>query len=81
VHAATVDGKKLGVPRYRFRRPKKRVVDRMVAVLQRKKIDAAGEVPGGGGYSEASAEGNLCALDGAGWTPICMARFIKWTRI
>ena len=63
-----------GVPRYRFP-PTEEVVDRMVAFCS-ETIDA-GEVPVLLGYSLGKAQEILCALDGAGLTPCCMARFIK----
>ena len=67
-----------GVPRYRFP-PTKEVVDRMVAFCS-ETIDA-GEVPVLLGYSLGKAQEILCALDGAGLTPMLHGSVYQMTRI
>ncbi|HEY4639403.1 MAG TPA: ATP-dependent DNA ligase, partial [Candidatus Udaeobacter sp.] len=67
-----------GVPRYRFP-PTKEVVDRMVAFCS-ETIDA-GEVPVLLGYSLGKAQEILCALEGAGLTPMLHGSVFQMTRI
>jgi DNA ligase-1 len=67
-----------GVPRYRFP-PTKEVIDRMVAFCG-ETIDA-GEVPVLLGYSLGKAQEILCALDGAGLTPMLHGSVYQMTRI
>ena len=67
-----------GVPRYRFP-PTKEVVDRMVAFCS-ETIDA-GEVPVLLGYSLGKAQEILCALEGAGLTPMLHGSVYQMTRI
>jgi DNA ligase 1 len=67
-----------GVPRYRFP-PTKEVVDRMVAFCG-ETIDA-GEVPVLLGYSLGKAQEILCALEGAGLTPMLHGAVYQMTRI
>jgi DNA ligase-1 len=67
-----------GVPRYRFP-PTKEVVDRMVAFCS-ETIDA-GKVPVLLGYSLGKAQEILCALEGAGLTPMLHGSVYQMTRI
>ena len=67
-----------GVPRYRFP-PTKEVVDLMVAFCS-ETIDA-GEVPVLLGYSLGKAQEILCALEGAGLTPMLHGSVYQMTRI
>jgi DNA ligase-1 len=67
-----------GLPRYRFP-PTKEVVDRMIAFCS-ETIDA-GEVPVLLGYSLGKAQEILCALDGAGLTPMLHGSVYQMTRI
>lgn len=67
-----------GVPRYRFP-PTKEVIERMVAFCS-ETIDA-GEVPVLLGYSLGKAQEILCALDGAGLTPMLHGSVYQMTRI
>jgi len=67
-----------GVPRYRFP-PTKEVIDRMVAFCG-ETIDA-GEVPVLLGYSLGKAQEILCALEGAGLTPMLHGSVFQMTRI
>ena len=67
-----------GVPRYRFP-PTKEVIDRMVAFCG-ETIDA-GEVPVLLGYSLGKAQEILCALEGAGLTPMLHGSVYQMTRI
>jgi ATP-dependent DNA ligase I len=67
-----------GVPRYRFP-PTKEVIDRMVAFCS-ETIDA-GEVPVLLGYSLGKAQEILCALEGAGLTPMLHGSVYQMTRI
>ena len=67
-----------GVPRYRFP-PTKEVVDRMVAFCS-ETIDA-GEVPVLLGYSLGKAQEILCALEGAGLSPMLHGSVYQMTRI
>ena len=67
-----------GVPRYRFP-PTEEVVDRMVAFCG-ETIDA-GEVPVLLGYSLGKAQEILCALDGAGLSPMLHGSVYQMTRI
>ena len=67
-----------GVPRYRFP-PTKEVIGRMVAFCS-ETIDA-GEVPVLLGYSLGKAQEILCALEGAGLTPMLHGSVYQMTRI
>jgi DNA ligase-1 len=67
-----------GVPRYRFP-PTKEVIDRMVAFCS-ETIDA-GEVPVLLGYSLGKAQEILCALEGAGLSPMLHGSVYRMTRI
>ena len=67
-----------GVPRYRFP-PTKEVIDRMVTFCG-ETIDA-GEVPVLLGYSLGKAQEILCALEGAGLTPMLHGSVYQMTRI
>jgi len=67
-----------GVPRYRFP-PTKEVIDRMIAFCG-ETIDA-GEVPVLLGYSLGKAQEILCALEGAGLTPMLHGSVFQMTRI
>jgi DNA ligase 1 len=67
-----------GVPRYRFP-PTKEVIDQMVAFCS-ETIDA-GEVPVLLGYSLGKAQEILCALEGAGLTPMLHGSVYQITRI
>jgi DNA ligase-1 len=67
-----------GVPRYRFP-PTKEVIDHMVAFCS-ETIDA-GEVPVLLGYSLGKAQEILCALEGAGLTPMLHGSVYQMTRI
>jgi ATP-dependent DNA ligase I len=67
-----------GMPRYRFP-PTKEVIDRMVAFCS-ETIDA-GEVPVLLGYSLGKAQEILCALEGAGLTPMLHGSVYQMTRI
>jgi len=67
-----------GVPRYRFP-PTREVIDRMV-VFCSETIDA-GEVPVLLGYSLGKAQEILCALEGAGLTPMLHGSVYQMTRI
>jgi DNA ligase-1 len=67
-----------GVPRYRFP-PTKEVIDQMVAFC-RETIEA-GEVPVLLGYSLGKAQEILCALEGAGLTPMLHGSVYQMTRI
>jgi ATP-dependent DNA ligase I len=67
-----------GVPRYRFP-PTKEVVDQMVAFCG-ETIDA-GKVPVLLGYSLGKAQEILCALEGAGLTPMLHGAVYQMTRI
>lgn len=67
-----------GIPRYRFP-PTKEVIDQMVAFCI-EAIDAA-EVPVLLGYSLGKAQEILCALEGAGLTPMLHGSVYKMTRI
>jgi DNA ligase 1 len=67
-----------GLPRYRFP-PTKEVIDRMVAFCG-ETIDA-GEVPVLLGYSLGKAQEVLCALEGAGLTPMLHGSVYQITRI
>jgi DNA ligase 1 len=67
-----------GVPRYRFP-PTKEVVDQMVAFCG-ETIDA-GQVPVLLGYSLGKAQEILCALEGAGLTPMLHGSVYQMTRI
>ena len=67
-----------GVPRYRFP-PTKQVIDRMVAFCS-ETIDS-GEVPVLLGYSLGKAQEILCALEGAGLTPMLHGSVYRMTRI
>jgi DNA ligase 1 len=67
-----------GVPRYRFP-PAKEVVDQMVAFCG-ETIDA-GQVPVLLGYSLGKAQEILCALEGAGLTPMLHGSVYQMTRI
>ncbi|HET9713663.1 MAG TPA: hypothetical protein VFP64_17360, partial [Pyrinomonadaceae bacterium] len=67
-----------GVPRYRFP-PTTQVIDRMVAFCS-ETIDA-GEVPVLLGYSLGKAQEILCALEGAGLTPMLHSSVYRMTRI
>jgi DNA ligase-1 len=67
-----------GVPRYRFP-PTKEVIDQMVAFCD-ETIDA-GEVPVLLGYSLGKAQEILCALEGAGLTPMLHGAVYQMTRI
>ena len=67
-----------GVPRYRFP-PTKEVIDQMVAFCD-ETIDA-GEVPVLLGYSLGKAQEILCALEGAGLTPMLHGSVYQMTRI
>jgi DNA ligase-1 len=67
-----------GVPRYRFP-PTKEVIERMVAFCG-ETIDA-GEVPVLLGYSLGKAQEILCALEGAGLTPMLHGSVYRMTRI
>ena len=67
-----------GVPRYRFP-PTNEVIDRMVAFCG-ETIDA-GEVPVLLGYSLGKAQEILCALEGAGFTPMLHGSVYRMTRI
>jgi len=67
-----------GVPRYRFP-PTKEVIDQMVAFCG-ETIDA-GEVPVLLGYSLGKAQEILCALEGAGLTPMLHGSVYQMTRI
>ena len=67
-----------GVPRYRFP-PASEVIDQMVAFC-RETIEA-GEVPVLLGYSLGKAQEILCALEGAGLTPMLHGSVYQMTRI
>jgi len=67
-----------GVPRYRFP-PTKEVVDQMVAFCGETIND--GGVPVLLGYSLGKAQEILCALDGAGFTPMLHGSVYQMTRI
>ena len=67
-----------GVPRYRFP-PAKEVINRMVAFCS-ETIDA-GEVPVLLGYSLGKAQEILCALEGAGLSPMLHGAVYQMTRI
>jgi DNA ligase 1 len=67
-----------GVPRYRFP-PTKEVIDHMVAFCS-ETLDA-GEVPVLLGYSLGKAQEILCALEGAGLTPMLHGSVYQMTRI
>jgi len=67
-----------GLPHYRFP-PTKEVIDRMVAFCG-ETIDA-GEVPVLLGYSLGKAQEILCALEGAGLTPMLHGAVYQMTRI
>jgi len=67
-----------GVPRYRFP-PTKEVIDQMVAFCG-ETIDA-GEVPILLGYSLGKAQEILCALEGAGLTPMLHGSVYRMTRV
>ena len=67
-----------GVPRYRFP-PTKEVIDQMIAFCS-ETIDA-GEVPVLLGYSLGKAQEILCALEGAGLTPMLHGSVYQMTRI
>jgi DNA ligase-1 len=67
-----------GLPRYRFP-PTKEVVDRMVAFCS--ETNDAGEVPVLLGYSLGKAQEILCALEGAGLTPMLHGSVYQMTRI
>jgi DNA ligase 1 len=67
-----------GVPRYRFP-PTKEVIDQMVAFCG-ETIDA-GEVPVLLGYSLGKAQEILCALEGAGLTPMLHGSVYQMTRL
>ena len=67
-----------GVPRYRFP-PMKEVVDQMVAFCG--ETINAGEVPVLLGYSLGKAQEILCALEGAGLTPMLHGSVYQMTRI
>ena len=67
-----------GVPRYRFP-PTKEVTDRIVAFCS--ETIEAGEVPVLLGYSLGKAQEILCALDGAGLTPMLHGSVYQMTRI
>jgi DNA ligase 1 len=67
-----------GMPRYRFP-PTKEVIDQMVAFCA-ETIDA-GEVPVLLGYSLGKAQEILCALEGAGLTPMLHGSVYQMTRI
>ena len=67
-----------GVPRYRFP-PTKEVIDLIVAFCS-ETIDA-GEVPVLLGYSLGKAQEILCALEGAGLTPMLHGSVYQMTRI
>ena len=67
-----------GLPRYRFP-PAKQVIDRMVAFCG-ETIDS-GEVPVLLGYSLGKAQEILCALEGAGLTPMLHGSVYQMTRI
>ena len=67
-----------GVPRYRFP-PTKEVIDRMVAFCG--ETINAGQVPVLLGYSLGKAQEILCALEGAGLTPMLHGSVYQMTRI
>jgi DNA ligase-1 len=67
-----------GVPRYRFP-PTKEVVDQMVAFCG--ETIEAGKVPVLLGYSLGKAQEILCALEGAGLTPMLHGAVYQMTRI
>jgi DNA ligase 1 len=67
-----------GVPRYRFP-PAKEVIDQMVAFCG--ETIEAGEVPVLLGYSLGKAQEILCALEGAGLTPMLHGAVYQMTRI
>jgi DNA ligase-1 len=67
-----------GVPRYRFP-PTKEVIDHMVAFCS--ETTDAGEVPVLLGYSLGKAQEILCALEGAGLTPMLHGSVYQMTRI
>src|SRR5262245_5481094 len=67
-----------GVPRYRFP-PTKEVIDRMVAFCG--ETINNGEVPVLLGYSLGKAQEILCALEGAGLTPMLHGSVYQMTRI
>ena len=67
-----------GVPRYRFP-PTKEVVDQMVAFCS--ETIEAGEVPVLLGYSLGKAQEILCALEGAGLTPMLHGSVYQMTHI
>jgi len=67
-----------GLPRYRFP-PTKEVIDRIVAFCS-ETIDA-GEVPVLLGYSLGKAQEILCAIEGAGLTPMLHGAVYRMTRI
>ena len=67
-----------GVPRYRFP-PTNEVIDRMVAFCS--ETIEAGEVPVLLGYSLGKAQEILCALEGAGLTPMLHGSVYQMTRI
>lgn len=67
-----------GVPRYRFP-PTKEVIDQMVAFCG--ETIEAGEVPVLLGYSLGKAQEILCALEGAGLTPMLHGAVYQMTRV
>src|SRR5262245_30182823 len=67
-----------GVPRYRFP-PTKEVIDQMIAFCG--ETIEAGEVPVLLGYSLGKAQEILCALEGAGLTPMLHGSVFQMTRI
>ena len=67
-----------GVPRYRFP-PAKEVIDRMVLFCS--ETIEAGEVPVLLGYSLGKAQEILCALEGAGLTPMLHGSVYQMTRV
>ena len=67
-----------GVPRYRFP-PTKEVIDQMVAFCV--ETISAGEVPVLLGYSLGKAQEILCALEGAGLTPMLHGSVYQMTRV
>ena len=78
-HAATlVMETTFGVPRYRFP-PTKEVIDQMVGFCS--ETINAGEVPVLLGYSLGKAQEILCALEGAGLTPMLHGAVYHMTRI
>lgn len=67
-----------GVPRYRFP-PTKEVIDRIVAFCS--ETIESGEVPVLLGYSLGKAQEILCALEGAGLTPMLHGSVYQMTRV